>query len=118
MSSLGRAPSSFPPPGSAVSEMTETEKGKDRRESRVDHRLGRMALWKGLITPEQLKQALEEQQLGVKRGRKKPRRLGAILASLRHLTDDQVLALLEEQEAKIVSQEKRRADDMLLGQIL
>jgi hypothetical protein len=37
---------------------------------------------KGMITAAQLEQALEEQQLGVQRGRKKPRRLGVILSSL------------------------------------
>src|SRR5436190_19237434 len=92
--------------------------GQDQREARVDARLGKLAVQKGRITPEQLQQALEEQRLGVQRGRKKPRRLGVILASRHLLTDDQVLELLEEQEAHVAAQEQRRREDRLLGQIL
>ncbi len=91
---------------------------QDQREARADVRLGKLAVQKGLLTEEQLKQALEEQRLGVQRGRKKPRRLGVILAEKRFLNDDQVLGLLEEQEAKFAVQAQRRAEDRLLGQIL
>jgi len=91
---------------------------QDQREARADVRLGKLAVQQGLLSEEQLKQALEEQRLGVQRGRKKPRRLGVILAEKRFLDDDQVLALLEEQEAKFAAQAQRRAEDRLLGQIL
>jgi len=95
--------------------MVVTQEG---REARVDLRLGRLAVQKGLISPEQLKDALAEQQLGVKRGRKKPRRLGVVLSAKRYMNDDQVLALLEEQESRIVAQDQRRAEDLLLGRVL
>jgi serine/threonine protein kinase len=94
------------------------DEGQDQHEARVDLRLGKLAAQKGLLSPEQLKEALEEQRLGVQRGRKKPRRLGAILTTRHLLTDDQVLRLLEEQEALFRAQEQRRAEDRLLGQIL
>jgi predicted Ser/Thr protein kinase len=92
--------------------------GSDPREARLDLRLGTMAVRKGLLTAAQLDEALREQQEGVKRGRKRPRRLGVVLAEKRFLTDDQVIDLLEEQEARIVAQERQRADDLLLGRIL
>src|SRR5262245_14667771 len=94
------------------------DEGQEQRDARVDVRLGKLAVQKGLLSPEQLKEALEEQRLGVERGRRKPRRLGVILAGKHLLTDDQVLALLEEQEARLAAQEQRRAEDRLLGQIL
>ena len=90
----------------------------DPREVRLDLRLGMMAVRKGLITPSQLDEALKEQQLGVQRGRKKPRRLGVVLAARHLLTDDLVFSLLEEQEARLVAQDKQRAGDLLLGRIL
>jgi predicted Ser/Thr protein kinase len=89
-----------------------------QRETRLDLRLGKMAVQKGLITAAQLDEALREQQLGVQRGRKKPRRLGVILSSMHFLTDPEVLSLLEEQEARITAQERQRAGDLLLGRIL
>jgi predicted Ser/Thr protein kinase len=92
--------------------------GSDPREVRLDLRLGTMAVRKGLLTAAQLDEALQEQQLGVKRGRKKPRRLGAVLIDKHFLTDDQVIGLLEEQEARIVAVNRQRADDLLLGRIL
>src|SRR6185295_13008621 len=61
---------------------------------------------------------LREQELGVQRGRKKPRRLGVILSSLHLLTVAQVIALLEEQEARFKTQDRQRAGDLLLGRIL
>jgi serine/threonine protein kinase len=89
-----------------------------QREARLDLRLGKLAVQKGLITPAQLDEALREQELGVQRGRKKPRRLGVVLSSLHLLTDPQVIALLEEQEARFQGQERQRAGDLLLGRIL
>src|SRR5215469_10137229 len=91
---------------------------QDQREARADVRLGKLAVQKGLLSDAQLQQALEEQRLGVQRGRRKPRRLGVILSEKRFLSDEQVLALLEEQEAKFAAQAQRRAEDRLLGQIL
>ncbi|MBI3854143.1 MAG: protein kinase, partial [Planctomycetes bacterium] len=91
---------------------------QDERENRLDIRLGRMAVRKGLITAAQLEEALREQQLGVQRGRKKPRRLGVVLAARHLLTDDLVVALLEEQESRIIAQDRQRAGDLLLGRIL
>jgi serine/threonine-protein kinase len=95
-----------------------TDSDQDQREARADVRLGKLAVQKGLLTDAQLQQALEEQRLGVQRGRKKPRRLGVILTEKRYLNDAQVLVLLEEQEAKFAAQAQRRAEDRLLGQIL
>src|SRR4026208_985182 len=89
-----------------------------QRESKLDFRLGKLAVQKGLITPAQLDEALREQELAVQGGRKKPRRLGVILSSLRFLTDPQVVALLEEQEARFKAQDRQRAGDLLLGRIL
>lgn len=92
--------------------------GPPPQEARIDLRLGTMAVRKGLITEAQLDEALHAQIDGVKRGRKKPRRLGIVLAEKHFLTDEQVIELLEEQEARIVTQERQRADDLLLGRIL
>src|SRR5688572_3971554 len=89
-----------------------------QREAKLDLRLGKMAVQKGLITAAQLDEALKEQQLGVQRGRKRPRRLGVVLSSMHLLDDKQVLALLEEQEARITAQDRQRAGDLLLGRIL
>ena len=90
----------------------------DGLESRADYRLGQMAVRQGRLSAEQLRAALEEQADGLRRGRKKPRRLGAILAEKGWLTDAEVLALLEEQEAWILAQDARRREDSLLGRIL
>ncbi len=87
-------------------------------ESRADFRLGQMAVRQGRLSAEQLRLALEEQADGLRRGRKKPRRLGAIVAEKGWLTDAEVLALLEEQEAWILAQESRRREDSLMGRIL
>ena len=82
-------------PCTAVPEFDVKDEDRDRREARLELRLGKLAIEKGLLTPDQLKEALEEQRLGVQRGRKRPRRLGVILAAKHFLTDDQVLALLD-----------------------
>src|SRR5262245_41624260 len=89
-----------------------------QREVRLDLRLGKIAVQKGMITAAQLDEALKEQQLGVQRGRKKPRRLGVILSSLHFLNDLDVLTLLEEQESRIKALERQRAGDLMLGRIL
>ena len=95
--------------------MTSTPKG---REAKLDLRLGRLAVAKGRITRAQLDEALAEQARGVQRGRKKPRPLGVILAEKRFLTDAQVRELLEEQEARLLAEERRQREDRLLGRIL
>ena len=88
------------------------------REDQIDIILGRTAVERGLITPVQLRDALAEQANGVSRGRMRPRRLGAILASKRFLTDPQVLSLERELEGQILEQETWHEQDMLFGQIL
>ncbi|HLY76052.1 MAG TPA: serine/threonine-protein kinase, partial [Planctomycetota bacterium] len=87
-------------------------------EPRLDLRLGQMAVRKGHLTAAQLQEALEEQARGVRRGRKRPRRLGVILAEKKFMTDTVILALLEEQEARLLSEQRRRREDVLLGRIL
>jgi serine/threonine-protein kinase len=77
-----------------------------------------MAVRSGRLKEEQLRLALEEQKAGVQRGRKRPRRLGAILAERRFLTDGEVRSLLEEQEARLLAEEARHRADGLLGRIL
>ena len=90
----------------------------DRRQVRVDQRLGQMAVRSGRLKPEQLAEALEIQAQGVRRGRKKPRRLGVILAEKGWMNDAEIFALLEQQEAWALGQEARRREDGLLGRIL
>jgi predicted Ser/Thr protein kinase len=87
-------------------------------EPEVDLRLGQMAVQAGLLSPEHLEVALQEQARGVQRGRKKPRRLGVILAEKKFLSDTVILRLLEEQEALLLVRERRRREDALLGRIL
>ena len=84
----------------------------------MDLLLGRVALERRLITPEQLREALTERALSVSRGRKVPRPIGAILASKKHLSDAQVVALTAELESRIAQEEEGRRKDAFLGQIL
>ncbi len=88
------------------------------RQGRVDLLLGRIALARGLITTQQLREALTEQAAGVARGRKLPRRLGIILVEKKFLTDRQLVQLLEEQETRLIQDSVRREEDMLLGEVL
>src|SRR5579863_3537477 len=87
-------------------------------EPTLDLRLGQMAVRAKMLTPEQLQDALDEQARGVRRGRKKPRRLGVILAEKQYLSDTVILHLLEEQEARLIAEDRRRREDALLGRIL
>ncbi len=84
----------------------------------LDHRLGRIAVRRGLIDEARLQEALQDQAEGVRRGRKKPRRLGVILAERRWISDADLARLLEEQEALVLAAQVRRRDDSLLGRIL
>src|SRR6187402_185138 len=85
---------------------------------RLDLLLGRVALERRLITPEQLREALTERALSVSRGRKVPRPVGAILASKKHLSDAQVVELTVELEGRIAQENEGRRKDAFLGQIL
>lgn len=93
-------------------------RGGEKYEAKLDHLLGEAALKKGLLTPEQLRQALAEQAQGLARGRLRPRRLGVILAEKKFLTDPQVFALLDEAEKRLAEEEVSRDHDTLLGRIL
>src|SRR5204863_1467001 len=77
-----------------------------------------LALQKGLLTPEGLREAMAAQAHGVARGRKLPRRLGIILIEKKLLTDAQVVALLEEISAVALEESAQRREDKLLGRIL
>ena len=84
----------------------------------LDHRLGRIAVRRGLIDEARLQEALKVQTEGVRRGRKKPRRLGVILAERHWISDADLARILEEQEALVLAAETRRREDSLLGRIL
>jgi serine/threonine protein kinase len=88
------------------------------REARADLLLGKLALERGLITHNQLRDALAEQSLGVSRGRKLPRPLGVILASRKQLSDVQVAALQKDIEALYARLKEEVKGDAFLGQIL
>jgi len=92
--------------------------GQEVPEGKVDILLGRVALERGLINGDQLREALAEQAAGVARGRKRPRRLGVILVEKHYLTDHQLLALLSEQESRLVSQNLGHQRDKLVGFLL
>ncbi len=88
------------------------------REARLDLLLGKVALERGLLTQQQLREALSEQALGVTRGRKAPRPIGAILAEKRQLTDRQVADLTRELERVVAGEEEETRKDVFIGQIL
>ena len=70
-------------------------------EQRLDLRLGQLAVRKGRITSAQLQEALDEQE-----------------AEKKFMTFDEVKHLLEEQEARLLAEDRRRSEDALLGRIL
>jgi len=85
----------------------------------TDGLVGKIALQKGYITPEQLKDCLAQQAILQKAGQRRP--LGVILVSRGLLRDEDLLDLLEEQKRYLseranYSQVKR--EDFLFGQIL
>lgn len=88
------------------------------RESRMDLLLGKAALEHGLITPEQLRDALAEQSLGVARGRKLPRPLGVILASRKWVSDAQLADLTRELDLYFRQESEEKQRDVFFGHIL
>lgn len=94
------------------------ERGGQKHEAKLDQLLAEIAVRRGLLSPERVKEAQAEQAQGVARGRKRPRRLGAILAGRKALTDAQVFALLDEAEKQIAQEEIWKDHDTLLGRIL
>lgn len=89
-----------------------------KEDPRLDLLLGRTALERGLLAEAQLREALSLRALSVKRGRKTPRPLGAILAEKKWLTDAQVLELSAEIEGRMQKEDEGRRKDAFLGQIL
>lgn len=87
------------------------------REARLDLLLGKVALERGFVTLVQLREVLSEQALGVARGRKVPRPIGAILAAKKYLTDEQVRNLTRELEKVVAGEEKENRNDVFIGQI-
>ena len=93
-------------------------KPQDLQEAREDMLLGHMLLRQKFVTPEQLQRALAEQAAGLARGRKRPRRLGIILAEQGRLTNDQYVGFLREVEEKIEEENAARKQDQHLGVLL
>ena len=73
--------------------MAETPDLHDER----DIRLGSLALRKGLVSPQQLREALSEQAREATEG-KLPRQLGLILLGMSLISEPQLMALLAEQQ--------------------
>jgi hypothetical protein len=90
----------------------------DRREAREDILLGHILLAKKFVNPEQLRKAVAEQAAGLARGRKKPRRLGVILAEQGRITDQQYIGFLREIEERIQEEEAAREKDAQLAEVL
>ncbi len=87
--------------------------------SETEGLVGRIALQKGMITPDQLKDCLAQQAVLRKAGQKRP--LGVIMVSRGLLRDDDLIDLLEEQKrylAERANYSRVRREDFLLGQTL
>src|SRR5574341_367733 len=91
---------------------------REKHQSRIDLLLGKAALEEGLITPDQLREALAEQSQGLAKGRSRPRTLANILISKGFLSDAVVLRLSKELESRVFADSAERRSDLLLGQIL
>jgi tetratricopeptide (TPR) repeat protein len=85
----------------------------------TDGLVGKIALQKGMITADQLKECLAEQGALQKAGQRRP--LGVIMVSKGLMKDEQLLELLEEQR-KVLAERSNYAqiakEDFLFGQIL
>src|SRR5204862_4902685 len=85
----------------------------------TDGLVGKLALQKGIISAEQLKDCLAEQAALLKAGQKRP--LGVIMVGRGHMKDEDLLDLLEEQR-KVLAERSNytqvRKEDFLFGQIL
>jgi tetratricopeptide (TPR) repeat protein len=85
----------------------------------TDGLVGKLALQKGIISADQLKECLAEQGALDKAGRRRP--LGVIMVSRGLMKDEQLLELLEEQR-KVLAERSNYAqiarEDFLFGQIL
>src|SRR5690349_17857699 len=85
----------------------------------TDGLVGKLALQKGIISAEQLKDCLAEQAAHQKSGQKRP--LGVIMVGKGLMKDEDLLGLLEEQK-KVLAERSNytqvRRDDFLFGQIL
>ncbi len=85
----------------------------------TDGLVGKLALQKGMISAEQLKDCLAEQAALQKSGQKRP--LGVIMVSRGLMKDEDLLDLLEEQKRVLAERSNYtqiRRDDFLFGQIL
>jgi tRNA A-37 threonylcarbamoyl transferase component Bud32 len=85
----------------------------------TDGLVGKLALQKGMLSAEQLKDCLAEQAALQKAGQKRP--LGVIMVSRGLMKDDDLLDLLEEQKRVLAERSNYtqiRRDDFLFGQIL
>jgi len=63
--------------------------------------LGKMLLERGLITPDQLREALVERARSVSDGERQTTPLGGILVRKGYLTDSQLLGLMAEQNGDV-----------------
>jgi eukaryotic-like serine/threonine-protein kinase len=84
----------------------------------LDLFLGKMAVDWGLVTPEQLRQALTEQSRDVEEGRIPVRRLGEILIAQGLITKNHLDALLDAQRNRSADPAAAFVQDMRLGQLL
>jgi len=85
----------------------------------TDGLVGKLALQKGMISADQLKDCLAEQAVLQKSGQKRP--LGVIMVSRGLMKDEDLLDLLEEQKRVLAERSNYaqiRKDDFLFGQIL
>jgi predicted Ser/Thr protein kinase len=90
----------------------------ESRKTALDALLGRIALERGLLRPEQLREALAEQAREVGAGKARARPLGVILVARGFLTDEQLVALLEEQKSRLAAATTLHRQDEVFGKLL
>jgi serine/threonine protein kinase len=90
----------------------------DKDTARANLRLGKLALARGLITSEQLREVLSEQNEPEHRGRNHPRPLGILLIERKVIAEEQLVELLEELSALALEESAPRREDKLLSRIL